>query len=155
MDLYFSKKQQLEQCVTPSSNVLQVETKQSLESKRSQSPMPQRSVVPDSKGKITYKADLDAVKDDLMKKINELLSQQLAHTNTLTDLSAKLENIVSQLSALQKLVDVSKVDVLRQNINDTVAKINASLTNVQDHITSHLDKINTIDSRLSTIESVM
>jgi len=133
--------------VTPCANINAISTALPAPSTRSQSPAPKTSGLDLSGKKVLLTSHLDAVKIDLDKKHNDLVASHAT-------LAQHVNEIKSSVDAITKTLDVSKVDALKTNLNESIQKINTNLTTIQDHLNSHLDKINAVDSRVTEIENV-
>lgn len=150
---YFEKKSQLGNNVKPS-DVVSVGNV--MEQKRSSSPVVPRSVagLDLSNKKIIFKSDLEDLKVDHASKHAEILNRYAEISRNVDTLKNSFDSLQKQVEAINKVLDVSKLDVLKTNLNDAVSKMNDNLANVATQLVTHLDQINSLESRVSTIEGV-
>lgn len=163
MDAYLKRKDQMTNSGTPKANVVDVAVEVQ---KRSATPNPVSSVskaapvsapaasTPSNK-KILYKSDLENVKTEFQQKHADLVSQHVANSSAVSDVKTQVNTLSKSVETLSKSVDLSQVDSLKNTLNDSIAKTNTSLNHVADTLVSHLDKLNSLDARVSAIENLL
>ena len=60
-----------------------------------------------------------------------------------------------EIVAVNKNIEVSKVEILKESLNNCIKQQNSNLSQLSDELISHLDKINELSSRVATVESIM
>lgn len=141
MDLYFQKKNQMQ---SNNQKPQVADVKVEIEKKRTASPSPAPAPRTDPSlpaKKIVYHHDLV----DLKNKLDALT----------TDVNKKHDEMKTNLDNLSKSIDSSKVENLKTALNDSVKQMNTNIQSISGELVSHLDSINTLTSKVGTIESML
>ena len=127
------------------------------EVKRSTTPTPEKKINNDTLGckKIVYKNDLEATKTELLSKHVELADKHTVVSSNVADVTAKLDTLSKNVETLHGKFDISKIDVLKSTLNQSIDKTNTNLTNVANTLVSHADKMAVLESRISNIEAML
>lgn len=126
-----------------------------IEKARSQSPLPPQCKTISNK-KIAFKNDID----DLNLKISNIESSvksiQSAVQYNLNDTKTEITNMVNEIiSDQKKYFNTLKIENLKDTLDDSITKINTSLKNIAKQLIDHLDALNDLKSRVSTLEDML
>lgn len=153
IESYLKRKDQMTNGGTPRQNVVDVGVELQ---KRSATPTPvSRNPVDVSNKKVIYKNDLENVKNELSNKHLELANKHGEILANVCEFKGQIDSLNKAVDSLNKTLDISKLDVLKANLNDSINKTNANLNSIADSLVNHLDKLNALDSRISAIESIL
>lgn len=148
MDLYFRKKAQMEGEKKP----VVVDVKLEIEKKRALSPAPVRSTSIVVDRKVCYKNDLD----DFKKQIKEDFNNEIANIILKQDeLGKKIQDLVSTVETLDKSFESTKMEKLKDALNGSIRECSDNLRTIATEIVQHLDEINSLKSRVDTVEAVL
>jgi hypothetical protein len=145
MDTYFTKKKQM----SDSGAIAPIDAKTELDKRRASSPVPVRgeSRVPTDK-KIMYKAEFDEAK----KALNDSIDTKLSVLDK--TLRVQIDELKTTVETFTKQLEATKIESLKQVLNDSIKQQNANIQDISDELIRHLDKINTIVSKISDIEQL-
>lgn len=143
-ELYFRRKEQLSNSVQKS-NV--VDANIELQKKRASSPIPQRSnsVVPSEK-KLAYKHDLE----DLKKKIDAVHNEiSMAVASHKADTNAQIMDLSHKVESINKSMEATKYESLKNDMKQSLDKMNTSVRSVCDEMINMQDKVNVLSSKVA------
>lgn len=150
MDLYFKKKEQLNLSQKVAISDVSVE----IEKKRSGSPVPQvrsSSIVANDK-KVVYKGELEDHKNIIVSKQEEINSRLLQ----LEQLHENLSNeIKKNIDEIKRNMENSKVDNLKNTLNEAIKQQNNNIDKISDELIKHLDNINSLKSDVEQIKDIL
>ncbi|RTL06734.1 hypothetical protein EKK58_04325 [Candidatus Dependentiae bacterium] len=148
-DLYFRKKEQLSNSVNK--NII-VDAGLEIEKKRAMSPVPiVRSASISTDKKVAYKSDID----DLSKKLEQLKNDIVSFNDSKNELEKKQNELINKVDNVSKLIEATKVEGIKNSVNEAIKKMNDSLRNVCDEMIKHQDKLNAIESHIETINAIL
>jgi archaellum component FlaC len=157
MDLYFKKKDALN---SGQQNIAIADVKTELEkTQRSRSISPKivsrnASIITDRK--VVYKNDLEDHKKSLKDDIETHITNEInCCTSKILELDKRFEDLKTSVENLGKTFESCKTESLKNALNECVRKFNENIANVSTEMITHLDKINSLDSRMVEIESIL
>jgi len=136
-------------------NVTNITTE--IEKVRSQSPVVNPAVAKStSNKKIAFKNDIDELNLKISSAENSLKTLQTNIKYNLDDTKNDISNMVNEIiSDQKKYFNTLKVENLKETLDESIKNINNSLKNVAKQLVDHLDAINEIKSRLTSLEDML
>ena len=145
MDLYFKKKEQLNAPI----NKIVADATIEIEKKRALSPAPRSSSVIRMDKKVMYKTDLDDIKAKLNVQ-SDSLNKQVNSLNA--DMNSQFAEIQKIVNSLSKNIESTKIETLKDSLNNAVKQQNDNMHKFSDELILHLNRLNELESRLLIIE---
>ncbi len=67
----------------------------------------------------------------------------------------KQNELINKVDNVSKLIEATKVEGIKNSVNEAIKKMNDSLRNVCDEMIKHQDKLNAIESHIETINAIL
>lgn len=149
MDLYFKKKEQMN---SSNRSINVVDANIEIEKKRAQSPVPQRNLQVSCDKKVAYKNDIDELKSNHLAKYDEL-NRKLDQLQL--NLESKNNELKKSIEDVRKNIESSKVENLKNTLNETIRQQNNNIEKISDELIRHLDNINGLKADMVDIKNML
>lgn len=146
---YLKKKNQLQEIQT--SHVIDVESTRSRSATRTQSiePAPRSSTGESSSKKILFKSEFDEHKKAMVEDHNSKLS------DLKSSIASQCNDMKNNIDSLQTRFDSTKVEKLKDVLNDTVRNVNDNIQRISDELASILAELQNVSNRVKSIEEMI
>lgn len=150
-DLYFRRKQQLSNSVDKT-NVIDVHNEMAKKRNASPAPAPRSSSVNKTDKKIAYKHDLELFRKQIESQCNDIAVSVASHKNEIHTTTQAIEH---KVETINKSMESTKYESLKNDVKATMDKMNASIRNVCDQMITIQDKITVLQSQMDEISEML